>query len=61
MKKISEKEIEITLDNGAKRRILKASLSECPDCKGQSVRGKELCEGGGVKCITKGCGYWFCY
>lgn len=31
---------------------------ECPDCKQKSV----VCaSGGGVKCLTPGCGYWFCY
>jgi len=51
--------IEITLDNGIKKEIKTKNLTECPDCKEQSVRAKEMCEGGGVTCIK--CSYWFCY
>ena len=36
-------------------------LERCPDCGKLSVRAKGLGEGGGVECITPGCGYWFCY
>ena len=36
-------------------------LEECPKCRNKSVRTKEMHEGGGVVCVTKGCGYWFCY
>ncbi len=56
-----ETTVEITLDNGQKKIINKKSLRECPDCKEQSVRGKELYEGGGEKCINKECNYWFCW
>ena len=36
-------------------------LERCPVCGKLSVRAKGLGEGGGVECITPGCGYWFCY
>jgi RNA polymerase subunit RPABC4/transcription elongation factor Spt4 len=29
----------------------------CPDCGKKSVKAKWS----GIACITKGCGYWFCY
>ena len=32
--------------------------SVCPDCGNHSVKPAR---GGGVKCTTKDCGYWFCY
>jgi len=35
--------------------------SECPECKKKTLRAKELHEGGGVICVDKECGYWFCY
>lgn len=58
---MNEKLIEVTLDNGSKRMINAERLTECPDCKENSVRAKELGEGGGIVCITEGCKYWFCY
>lgn len=34
---------------------------KCPKCGNASVRAREMSEGGGIACTTKGCGYWFCY
>lgn len=50
----------ITYGDGRKGYILTKNLSECPKCKKQSVRSKEMFEGGGVVCITPDCSYWFC-
>lgn len=33
-------------------------MSECPECHQKSVVPSN---GGGVRCITPKCGYWFCY
>jgi hypothetical protein len=33
-------------------------FEECPECHKMSVK---CASGGGVECITPGCGYWFCY
>lgn len=60
MKKKS-KEIKIKYDNGSVGKIKKDQLSQCPECKQQTVRAKTMGEGGGVVCINKKCNYWFCY
>jgi hypothetical protein len=33
----------------------------CPTCGNNSIRAKELNEGGGCECITHDCNYWFCF
>lgn len=33
----------------------------CDKCGKNTLRAKELCEGGGVECINPECDYWFCY
>jgi len=60
LKPEKESIIEIVYDDGRKGIVFKSELSECPVCKTNSVRAKQLFEGGGVVCITQGCSYWFC-
>jgi len=55
------KEIEFTYEDGSKGTIQEKYLKECDKCKKQTLRAKEMFEGGGVVCISKDCDYWFCY
>ena len=58
---MSDTKVEVIFDDRRKGYVLEKHLTECPRCKKKSVRAKEWFEGGGVKCITEKCGYWFCY
>lgn len=53
--------IEITLDNGQLVMVAVSSLMVCDKCKKKTLRGKEICEGGGVVCTDSTCDYGFCY
>jgi len=53
--------VKVTYDDHRTGYILKENLTICPECGEQSVRAKEMFEGGGVVCISDTCTYWFCY
>jgi len=58
---MSDEKVLITYDDRSKGYIEKKNLMVCDECGKQTVRGKEMFEGGGVVCINPDCNYWFCY